>query len=61
MAEKFTISLQKIIDEFKLEVIHTPKNPEEILIDEKINFNAEGIKFLESCGVKINKLELKGR
>ena len=34
MSEKFTISLKKIIDEFKLEVIYTPKDPSELLIDE---------------------------
>ena len=34
MAEKFTVSLQKIINEFKLESIYTPKPPEEIFIDE---------------------------
>ena len=31
---KFTISLDKIIDEFKLETIYTPKNASEIEIDE---------------------------
>ena len=31
---KFTISLDKIIDEFKLETIYTPKNAYEIEIDE---------------------------
>ncbi|MBE6876728.1 MAG: HPr(Ser) kinase/phosphatase [Ruminococcus sp.] len=45
MAEKFTISLQKIIDEFKLEVIHTPKNPEEILIDEN-EVNRPGLQLM---------------
>ncbi len=34
MSEKFTITLKKIIDEFKLEVIHTPAPPEEIFVDE---------------------------
>ncbi len=34
MAGKFTVSLAKIIEEFHLETIYMPKNPEEILIDE---------------------------
>lgn len=34
MAEKFTVALSKIIDEFKLEVIHMPCEASEILIDE---------------------------
>jgi len=34
MAGKFTISLKKIIDEFNLETIYIPKDPEGILIDE---------------------------
>ena len=35
MAEqKFTVPLQKMIDEFKLEIIYVPKDPNEILIDE---------------------------
>ncbi len=34
MAEKFTVALSKIIDEFKLEVIHMPSDPSEILIEE---------------------------
>ncbi|MBR6616698.1 MAG: HPr(Ser) kinase/phosphatase [Oscillospiraceae bacterium] len=34
MAEKFTVALSKIIDEFKLEVIHMPSEAAEILIDE---------------------------
>ncbi|MDE5885490.1 MAG: HPr(Ser) kinase/phosphatase [Oscillospiraceae bacterium] len=45
MAEKFTISLQKIIDEFKLEVIYTPKSPEEILIDEN-DVNRPGLQLM---------------
>ncbi len=31
---KFTVGLDKIIEEFKLETIHMPKDPAEILIDE---------------------------
>ncbi len=34
MSEKFTITLKKIVDEFKLEVIYTPAETETILIDE---------------------------
>ena len=44
MSEKFTISLQKIIDEFKLEVIYTPKDPNEILIDEN-DVNRPGLQL----------------
>lgn len=45
MAEKFTISLQKIIDEFKLEVIYTPKAPAELLIDEN-DVNRPGLQLM---------------
>lgn len=45
MAERFTISLQKIIDEFKLEVIYTPKAPAEILIDEN-DVNRPGLQLM---------------
>ncbi|MDE6005152.1 MAG: HPr(Ser) kinase/phosphatase [Oscillospiraceae bacterium] len=45
MAERFTISLQKIIDEFKLEVIYTPKSPAEILIDEN-DVNRPGLQLM---------------
>ena len=45
MAEKFTISLQKIIDEFKLEVIYTPKDPSELLIDEN-DVNRPGLQLM---------------
>jgi HPr kinase/phosphorylase len=34
MADKFTISIKKIIDEYKLEVLHLPKEPESIMISE---------------------------
>ena len=34
MADRFKVSLQKIIDEFKLESIYVPKSPEEIFIEE---------------------------
>lgn len=45
MAERFTISLQKIIDEFKLEVIYTPKAPTELLIDEN-DVNRPGLQLM---------------
>ncbi len=45
MAEKFTIALKKIIDEFKLEVIYMPKPPEEILIDEN-DVNRPGLQLM---------------
>lgn len=45
MSEKFTISLKKIIDEFKLEVIYTPKDPSEILIDEN-DVNRPGLQLM---------------
>ncbi|MBR4319286.1 MAG: HPr(Ser) kinase/phosphatase [Oscillospiraceae bacterium] len=45
MAEKFTISLKKIIDEFKLEVIYTPKDPAELLIDEN-DVNRPGLQLM---------------
>ena len=34
MATKFTVGLDKIIEEFKLETIHSPRDAAEILIDE---------------------------
>ena len=45
MAENFTVSLQKIIDEYQLEVIHTHKNPEEILISEN-DVNRPGLQLM---------------
>lgn len=45
MSEKFTVSLKKIIDEFKLEVIYTPKDPAEILIDEN-DVNRPGLQLM---------------
>ena len=45
MSEKFTISLKKIIDEFKLEVIYMPKSPEELLIDET-DVNRPGLQLM---------------
>ncbi|MBQ8012189.1 MAG: HPr kinase/phosphorylase, partial [Oscillospiraceae bacterium] len=45
MAEKFTIALKKIIDEFKLEVIYMPRDPEEIMIDEN-DVNRPGLQLM---------------
>ncbi len=45
MAEKFTVELKKIVDEFKLEVIYTPKDPSEILIDEN-DVNRPGLQLM---------------
>lgn len=45
MAEKFTISLKKIIDEFQLEVIYTPKDTSELLIDEN-DVNRPGLQLM---------------
>lgn len=45
MAEKFTVSLQRIINEFKLESIYTPKPPEEIFIDEN-DVNRPGLQLM---------------
>ena len=41
----FTVELKKIIDEFKLEVIYTPKDPEEILIQET-DVNRPGLQLM---------------
>ncbi len=45
MAEKFTVELKKIVDEFKLEVIYTPRDPSEILIDEN-DVNRPGLQLM---------------
>ncbi len=45
MSEKFTVALKKIIDEFKLEVIYTHKEPAEILIDEN-DVNRPGLQLM---------------
>ncbi len=45
MAENFTVSLKKIIDEFKLEVIFIQKESEEILIDET-EVNRPGLQLM---------------
>ncbi|HPY84705.1 MAG TPA: HPr(Ser) kinase/phosphatase, partial [Ruminococcus flavefaciens] len=45
MAEKFTVSLQKIIDEFKLEVIYIHKEPDTVMIDEN-DVNRPGLQLM---------------
>lgn len=45
MAEKFTVSLKKIIDEFHLESIHLPDDPENILIGET-DVNRPGLQLM---------------
>lgn len=45
MAEKFNVSLQKIIDEFKLETIFIHKDANEILIDEN-DVNRPGLQLM---------------
>lgn len=43
---KFNVALKKIIDEFKLEVIYTPQNPENILIEET-EVNRPGLQLMD--------------
>ncbi|MBR6581701.1 MAG: HPr(Ser) kinase/phosphatase [Ruminococcus sp.] len=45
MAENFTVSLQKVIDEFKLEVIYIQKEAEDILIGET-EVNRPGLQLM---------------
>ena len=45
MADKFKVSLKKIIDEFKLEAIYLPKDAEEIFIDEN-EVNRPGLQLM---------------
>ena len=45
MADKFTVSLKKIIDEFHLESIHLPDDPENILIGET-DVNRPGLQLM---------------
>lgn len=45
MAENFTVSLQKVIDEFKLEVIYIHKEAESIMIDEN-DVNRPGLQLM---------------
>lgn len=45
MADKFTVSLQKVIDEFKLEVIYIHKDAETIMIDEN-DVNRPGLQLM---------------
>ncbi len=44
MAEKFTVSLQKIIDEFKLETIYIHKDAKDVIIDEN-DVNRPGLQL----------------
>lgn len=45
MADNFKVSLAKIIEEFKLETIYSPKSPEEIMIDET-DVNRPGLQLM---------------
>lgn len=45
MTEKFTVSLQKVIDEFKLETIYIQKDANEIMIDEN-DVNRPGLQLM---------------
>ncbi|MDE6520708.1 MAG: HPr(Ser) kinase/phosphatase [Ruminococcus sp.] len=45
MADNFTVSLAKVIDEFKLETIYIHKAPEEIMIDET-EVNRPGLQLM---------------
>ena len=45
MSEKFTVSLKKIIDEFHLESIHLPDDPEKIMISET-DVNRPGLQLM---------------
>ena len=45
MADRFKVSLQKIIDEFKLETIYIHKDANEIMIDEN-DVNRPGLQLM---------------
>ncbi|MDE5582285.1 MAG: HPr(Ser) kinase/phosphatase [Ruminococcus sp.] len=45
MAENFKVSLKKVIDEFKLEIIYIHKNAEEVMIDEN-DVNRPGLQLM---------------
>ncbi|NLP25821.1 MAG: HPr kinase/phosphorylase, partial [Clostridiales bacterium] len=45
MAERFNVSLDKIISEFNLESIYLPKKAEEIVIDEN-DVNRPGLQLM---------------
>ncbi|MCM1529853.1 MAG: HPr(Ser) kinase/phosphatase [Alistipes sp.] len=45
MAENFKVSLQRIIDEFKLEVINIPKDADELMIDQT-EVNRPGLQLM---------------
>ncbi len=43
---KFNVSLKKIIDEFKLEVLYTPQDPQQLLIEET-EVNRPGLQIMD--------------
>jgi len=45
MTEKYSVPLSKIVNEFKLETLHVPKNPEEILFEEN-EVNRPGLQLM---------------
>jgi len=45
MAENFKVSLQRVIDEFKLETIYIPKDAKELMIDEN-DVNRPGLQLM---------------
>ena len=45
MADNFKVSLQRLIDEFKLEIMYVPKEPDEIMIDEN-DVNRPGLQLM---------------
>ncbi|WP_295075501.1 HPr(Ser) kinase/phosphatase [Ruminococcus sp.] len=45
MAENFKVSLQRVIDEFKLETIYIPKDANEVMIDEN-DVNRPGLQLM---------------
>ena len=44
MAEKYSVSLQKVIDELKLRVVYTPREPEDIMISNN-DINRPGLQL----------------
>ena len=45
MADNFKVSLQRLVDEFKLEILYVPKDPKEIMIDEN-DVNRPGLQLM---------------
>jgi len=45
MADNFKVSLQRLVDEFKLEILYVPKDPNEIMIDEN-DVNRPGLQLM---------------